>query len=336
MPEQPGWHWPFPGSSPYDGCDMSRESVDSVLPAAVESLVASINAQPTLAKLGAAQLPSRAAIVEAVDILRQLTFPGYYGSQHLNSQNLQYRVGEQMVALAELLYEQVRCCLRYSKQLPPDAATGQCAECDRRASQVVRDFLLSLPNVRELLAGDVTAAFNADPAALGTDETIFCYPGLFAIFVQRMAHEFYKAEVPLLPRIMTEHAHSETGIDIHPGARLGRNLFIDHGTGVVIGQTTTIGDNVKIYQGVTLGALAPDRLVEQFRGRKRHPTIEDDVTIYAHATILGGDTVIGRGAVIGGNVFLTASVPANTQVSNENRKLAYRERKSGNVHDFQI
>lgn len=315
---------------------MSRESVDSVLPAAVESLVASIHAQPTLAKLGAAQLPSRADIIRAVDILRELTFPGYYGPQHINQQNLPYRVGEQMVQLADLLYEQVRCCLRYSQQLPPDSASGPCMECDRRAGQVVREFLLGLPNTRDLLAGDVHAAYNADPAALGTDETIFCYPGLFAIFVQRMAHEFYKAEVPLLPRIMTEHAHSVTGIDIHPGAKLGQKLFIDHGTGVVIGQTTTIGDNVKIYQGVTLGALAPDRLVEQFRGRKRHPTIEDDVTIYAHATILGGDTVIGRGAVIGGNVFLINSVPAMTQVANENRKLTYRERKSSRAHDFQI
>ena len=167
-----------------------------------------------------------------------------------------------------------------------------------------------------MLGDDVQAAFDGDPAAQSTDETIFCYPGLFAIFVQRLAHEFYRMNVPLLPRIMTEYAHSLTGIDIHPGAKLGRRFFIDHGTGVVIGETTEIGDNVKIYQGVTLGAVAP-QFGQRLRGQKRHPTIEDDVTIYAGATILGGDTVIGRGALIGGNVFITSSVPPFNQVTAE-------------------
>ena len=177
-----------------------------------------------------------------------------------------------------------------------------------------------------MLAEDVQAAFDGDPAAQNTDETIFCYPGVLAITVQRLAHEFYKMDIPLLPRMMTEYAHSLTGIDIHPGAKLGRRLMIDHGTGVVIGETTEIGANVKIYQGVTLGALAP-AFGQLLRGQKRHPTIEDDVTIYAGATILGGDTVIGQGAVIGGNVFITSSVPPLNQVSAEPPKLKYRDRR---------
>jgi serine O-acetyltransferase len=190
-----------------------------------------------------------------------------------------------------------------------------------------------------MLASDVQAAFDSDPAAQSTDETIFCYPGLFAIAVQRLAHEFYKLEVPLLPRIMTEHAHSLTGIDIHPGAQLGKSFFIDHGTGVVIGETTQIGDNVKLYQGVTLGALAP-AFGQMLRHQKRHPTIEDNVTIYSNSTILGGETVIGRNTTIGGNVFLTSSVPEYNVVSAEPPQLRYRQRGKKAVRndalDFQI
>jgi len=190
-----------------------------------------------------------------------------------------------------------------------------------------------------MLADDVQAAFDGDPAAQSTDETIFSYPGLHAITVQRIAHVFYNLQVPLLPRIMTEYAHSLTGVDIHPGAKLGRSFFIDHGTGVVIGETTEIGDNVKVYQGVTLGALAPG-YGQLLRGEKRHPTIQNNVTIYAGATILGGATIIGEGCTIGGNVFITASVPAFNQVSTDPPKLKYRDRRSRNrvefVPDFQI
>jgi serine O-acetyltransferase len=218
----------------------------------------------------------------------------------------------------------------------------ECRECDQAAAELTHAFLMRVATVRELLAADVKAAYDSDPAAKGTDETIFCYPGLLAIFVQRFAHELYTTNVPLLPRIMTEYAHSLTGIDIHPGAALGRRFFIDHGTGVVIGETCNIGNNVKIYQGVTLGALAPDRFVEEFRNRKRHPTIEDDVIIYAGATILGGDTVIGKGVLIGGNVFITSSVPAYNRVTADPPKLKYRERRQRNTGaaefspDFQI
>jgi serine O-acetyltransferase len=284
--------------------------------------------EPKLQHLNRVYLPSRDVIIECIRKLRQLIFPGYFGKQGLTRENITYRIGELVIELTDLLYEQVRCCLRYRRQIPgTNGSSESCEECDEQAGLIVASFFERIAAVREILATDVQAAYDSDPAAGNTDETIFCYPGLFAITVQRLAHEFYKLEVPLLPRIMTEYAHSETGIDIHPGARLGRSFFIDHGTGVVIGETTEIGNNVKIYQGVTLGALAPDRLVEEFRGRKRHPTIEDDVTIYAGATILGGDTVIGKGTVINGNVFVTSSVPSSTSVSAEPPKLTYKQRR---------
>jgi serine O-acetyltransferase len=285
-------------------------------------------------------LPNRETIIAAVKHLRQLVFPGYFGEQGLTSANLPFRLGETVMELTDMLYEQVRCCLRYREQIPgADGDDSKCDECDAEAAQIVAKFFERIPQVREILATDVQAAFDGDPAAQSTDETIFSYPGLLAITVQRLAHEFYAMNVPLLPRIMTEYAHSLTGIDINPGAKLGKSFFIDHGTGVVIGETTEIGQNVKIYQGVTLGALAP-AFGQALRGQKRHPTIEDDVTIYAGATILGGDTVIGKGAVIGGNVFITSSVPPLNQVTAEPPMLKYRDRRpkgqKETVIDFQI
>lgn len=330
---------------------MERPLANPRLSAAVEALVGSVLGEPRTSHLNSVMLPSREVIIEIVKRLRQLMFPGYFGHQRLTTDNVRYRIGELLIEVQDALYDQVRCCLRYRKQIPDTetvngdgeaARSTLCAECDAEARQCVADFIARLPSVREMLATDVQAAFDGDPAAQTTDETIFCYPGLLAISVQRLAHEFYQMGVPLLPRIMTEYAHSLTGIDIHPGAQLGRRFFIDHGTGVVIGETTVIGDNVKIYQGVTLGALAPD-YGQQLRGQKRHPTIEDDVTIYAGATILGGETIIGRGAVIGGNVFITKSVPVLNRVIAEPPKLTYRERRravrTGElefVPDFQI
>ena len=304
---------------------MTRSDLHNRLPAVVDALVASVVHEPRMRHLNRVHLPSRDEIVVCVGLLRQLLFPGYFGKPGLTSTNVTYRVGEIVTDVADRLYEQVRHCLRYRRGVPDDAAAEDCLDCDDRAAEVVSTFLDRIPAVRETLSDDVQAAFDSDPAAQSTDETVFSYPGLYAISVQRLAHEFYKLDVPLLPRIMTEHAHNETGIDIHPGAELGTRLFIDHGTGVVIGETCTIGRNVKIYQGVTLGALAPD-FGQALRGTKRHPTIEDDVTIYAGATILGGETTIGRGSVIGGNVFITRSVPAEYRVSIDSPKLKYRER----------
>ncbi len=305
---------------------MNRDELEHRIPGLVGRLVESTLKQPGLQHLGHCFLPNRDSIIECVQLLQQVCFPGYFGKQGLTVENLQYRIGEIVLELVPLLHEQVKCSLQYGDS-GDEPRTAPCAKAmDAKATEIVSAFLDRLPSVRELLASDVRAAFDADPAARSTDETIFCYPGIFAIMVQRLAHELSDLGTPLMPRIMTEYAHSLTGIDIHPGARLGRSFFIDHGTGVVIGETTTIGQNVKIYQGVTLGALAP-AAGQTLRGIKRHPTIEDDVTIYAGATILGGETIIGKGAVIAANVFITASVPPHTVVGMESPKLTYRERR---------
>lgn len=323
---------------------MTRNELNDRLPAVVQRLAQSVHALPEMQHLNRVYLPDRDSIIASIKLLRQLVFPGYFGGQGLTSANLPFRIGEIVMDVTDLLYEQVRCCLRYREQIPGNNGSGdkdgRCDECDSQAARIVGTFLDRLPAVREMLASDVKAAFDGDPAAQSTDETIFCYPGLLAITVQRLAHEFHLLNVPLLPRIMTEYAHSLTGIDIHPGAKLGKSFFIDHGTGVVIGETTEIGDNVKIYQGVTLGALAP-AYGQVLRGHKRHPTIEDNVTIYAGTTILGGNTVIGKGTVIGGNVFITSSVPAMNQVSAEPPRLKFRDRRPARerrelVLDFQI
>ena len=320
---------------------MERSELDQRLPTVVDAIVKSVIGEPRMQHLNRVLLPSRDAIIECVTTLRQIVFPGYFGKQGLTTENVPFRIGELVIELTDVLYEQVRCCLRYREMLPGEDSRGKlCEECDQEAAAAVAKFLDRIPAIRDLLATDLQAAFDGDPAAKSTDETIFCYPGLFTIFVQRVAHEFYRMEVPLLPRMMTEYAHSLTGIDIHPGAKLGQGLFIDHGTGVVIGETTEIGTNVKIYQGVTLGALAP-AFGQKLRGQKRHPTIEDEVTIYAGATILGGSTVIGKGALIGGNVFITSSVPPLNQVTAEPPVLKYRDRRPrkgrvDDVLDFQI
>ena len=198
-------------------------------------------------------------------------------------------------------------------------------QAQEKAQQVSLDFFRAIPALRDVIQTDVEAFYDGDPAAYSTDEIVYCYPGIFAITVYRLAHVLYTMGVPLLPRIMTEHAHSETGIDINPGATVGKYFFIDHGTGIVIGETTVIGDHVKVYQGVTLGALTT-RGGQSLRGKRRHPTIEDNVTIYAGASILGGDTVIGRDCVIGSNVFITHSIPPCTTVSVKSQELQIRQR----------
>ncbi len=317
---------------------MQRKQLNERLPDIVTKLVNNIHEFPEIRRLGNVILPSHDAIVSMLENLRQLVFPGYFGLQGLTAENLPYRIGELVLELTNTMYEQIRCCLRYREGKAPDEKSDPtCEECDREAARITSVFFDRLSLVREMMASDVHAFFDSDPAAQTTDETILSYPGLYAIMIQRLAHELFLLNVPLLPRIMTEHAHSKTGIDMHPGARLGKSFFIDHGTGIVIGETTVIGNNVKIYQGVTLGALAP-AYGQALRGQKRHPTIEDDVVIYAGATILGGETVIGRGAVIGGNVFVTQSVPSQNQVVAEPPKLKYRDRRSRGLDtvDFQI
>jgi serine O-acetyltransferase len=319
---------------------MDHEQLRAALDASSRALVEGTAKHPTLAHLDRVYLPSREAVKQIVKRLRQLCFPGYFGERGLSTDQLADRTRRLVGETFELLYEQIRYCLRYHEHIAKDQTGEQCADCDDRAREIVATFFNRMSDVRDLLASDVGASFEGDPAAQNPDETIFSYPGLFAVTVQRLAHEFYKLEVPLLPRMMTEGAHASTGIDIHPGAKLGPSLFIDHGTGVVIGETSDIGRDVKIYQGVTLGALAP-AYGQLLRGTKRHPTIEDEVTIYAGATILGGETVIGKGSTIGGNVFLTSSVPPYNVVTTEPPRLKFRDRRrrtrgQDTVLDFQI
>lgn len=281
----------------------------------VEKLVASYESDERTQHLNAIFLPSRARTIEILELLRRIVFPGFFDEYRLTDENIRYHVGDLLTQVHDLLYEQARQALRYELNRASSKRDGdECGACDVKADALTNAFLQAIPQLRQRLAMDVQAAYDGDPAAVSTDETIFCYPGFDAVFIHRIAHELYKLQVPLLPRILSEYAHTETGIDIHPGATIGDSFFIDHGTGVVIGETTLIGNNVKIYQGVTLGALST-KGGQMWRGRKRHPTIEDDVTIYGGAIILGGETVIGKGSTIGGAVFITASVPAGHTVT---------------------
>ena len=267
-------------------------------------------------------IPSRSAAIEIIQRFREILFPGYFTKEKLDPVNLRYNMGRSVSVLFDILAEQIclsirHGCFRYDES---------CRNCEQLAYENALTLLEAVPSIQHLLATDVSAAFDGDPAAKSYDEIIFSYPGIFAIMVYRIAHKLQEMEVPFLPRIMTEHAHSLTGIDIHPGAEIGERFAIDHGTGIVIGETTEIGDNVRLYQGVTLGALSlPKDAGEQLRGKKRHPTIEDGVIIYSGATILGGDTVIGQDAVIGGNVWLTESVPPGTKVLMEAPRLIYKK-----------
>ena len=263
-------------------------------------------------------LPAHAEVIRVLATLHELLFPGYIGAQGLTGTALRLHVESRMAWLYEALTEQISRAINHGKKIE-DA----CDVTDRAAADCAAEFLARLPEVRATLATDVQAAYDGDPAAGCFDEIIFSYPGLYAITTYRLAHELHRLRVPLMPRIMTEHAHHRTGIDIHPGTQIGARFFIDHGTGVVIGGTAQIGTNVKLYQGVTLGAFSFDKdgKGELVRNTKRHPTIEDDVVIYAGATILGGDTVIGRGSIIGGNVWLTHSIPPGTHVRQESPNL---------------
>jgi len=260
-------------------------------------------------------LPSREAIVEILESVLDLMYPGYFVRRDLNGENLGPHVSQMVAALVPKLEREMEHCLCYGRER--EAALPEFGECAPRAHELAEIFLRRLPEIRALLIRDVQAAFDGDPAALNLDEIILAYPGVLAVSVYRIAHALYDLGVPMMARIMTEWAHSKTGCDIHPGANIGAAFFIDHATGVVIGETTEIGDGVKLYQGVTLGALSfpRDASGHIIRGRKRHPTVESGSTLYANATVLGGQTVVGAGSVIGGSVFLTRSVPPRSRVS---------------------
>ncbi len=271
-------------------------------------------------------LPSRTATTKIIQALFSVFYPGYHGKEYLDRNNVSFHVGSLLDDIAAEISVQIFRAFEYECL----NAKSTCTDCGKKTEKVVEQFFQKLPAIRKELMLDVQAAYDGDPAAKNLSEIIFSYPGLQAITIYRVAHVLHALGVPLLPRIMTEYAHSETGIDIHPAAQIGKSFFIDHGTGVVIGETTIIGKKVRIYQGVTLGGLSMKKGKDgkMIRGTKRHPTICDDVVIYAGATILGGETIIGKGAIIGGNTWVIESVPAFTKVMNETRSTRMESKTS--------
>ncbi|MCQ2082167.1 MAG: serine O-acetyltransferase [Lachnospiraceae bacterium] len=265
-------------------------------------------------------LPKKADIIDTLAEIQRVIFPGFFGKENSAYVKLDNFAGSAIAVIYERLFKEIRSTLLYRG----DKKRG--ADFDQEVEELTLKFIDKLPDIQELILKDVEAELEGDPAASSKEEIIFSYPGIYAIFVYRVAHELYNLKIPYIPRIMTEYAHGKTGIDINPGANIGEYFFIDHGTGIVIGETTTIGKHVKIYQGVTLGALSTMK-GQQLSGTKRHPTIEDNVVIYANATVLGGDTVIGKNSVIAGNTFITESVPENTRVSALMPELKIKSRK---------
>ena len=276
------------------------------------------------------RLPNRSVIIDIVRDLKSIIFPGYFSTDTSATVFPEYYVGHRLNDIYDRLKNQIEIALLYHGEEPEEAAT--------HADRTTCGFFEQLPEFQRLLLTDVQAGFDGDPAAKSKEEIIFSYPGLFAIYVYRLAHVLYKEEIPFIPRVMSEYAHGRTGIDINPGATIGEYFFIDHGTGVVIGETTTIGNNVKLYQGVTLGALST-RKGQQLSGVKRHPTIEDNVTIYSNSSVLGGETVIGENTIIGGNTFITESIPANSKVSAKSPELVIKKPRThveaSNVWDWE-
>lgn len=293
------------------------EAEKNRIEAAVERILEDYERQRDIDKIDLFRRPDKAVIIEMVSKLWRIVFPGY-------DRDRNYRIYHARHNLS-MLAEDVIYNLSHQIALALEAFGAEDAQAEEQGQELCLEFFQRLPAVRALVQTDLEAAYQGDPAATGPDEIIFSYPGLFAVVVYRLAHELHSLKVPIIPRMMTEYAHSETGIDIHPGAQIGDYFFIDHGTGVVIGETAIIGNHVKLYQGVTIGALTT-RGGQSLRGQRRHPTIGDQVTIYAGASILGGDTVIGPGCTIGSNVFITASVPAQTTVTSKGQDLQYRMR----------
>jgi serine O-acetyltransferase len=281
------------------------DSLDSI----VERILASYRELGGINHLEGPNLPSRQSVERIVEILESLIFPGFQAEERLDLAGMRYSIGEKVVAVSRALTIEVEKSLRYSCRVMNDCDRHQ--DCAGEASEIVRGLLAVIPEIRRRVSRDVLAAERGDPAARSQEEVILSYPGVEAILVHRIAHELWVSDVSMIPRMMSEYIHGTTGIDIHPGAQIGDSFFIDHGTGVVIGETAVIGGRVKLYQGVTLGALSVQK---ELANKKRHPTIEDDVTVYAGATILGGNTVVGRGSIIGGNVWLTESVPPNSRI----------------------
>ena len=284
-------------------------SIEQQIEGVVDAILEDYRNGRDIDRIGQTRQPDKDVIIDIIDKLRRIVFPGYFKEKTYRIYNAKHNLS--------MLIEDVMFNL--NRQI------GMVLPEGRDSEGVCLQFFRTIPAVRALVQTDLQAAYDGDPAASGKEEIVFSYPGLFAITVYRLAHELYRLGVPLIPRIMTEHAHSVTGIDIHPGATIGEFFFIDHGTGIVIGETTVIGKNVKIYQGVTLGGLST-RGGQSLRGKRRHPTIEDNVTIYANASILGGETVIGHDTVVGASAFITQSVAPCTTVSQKSQELQFKPR----------
>ena len=293
-----------------------NQNTKTTIEKVVEEISEKYDNEPLFSTKAGKNMPERKEIIDALKELRFVMFPGYFGEQDATRCLPKYFVGDRLLTIYHMFFEQIACAFAYEEsEVHASEITGIPDEDNqRKAERVCSEFFEQLPRIQKLLLKDVQAGYDGDPAAQSKEEVIFSYPGLFAIFVYRIAHELYIRQVPFIPRIMTEYAHAKTGIDINSGAQIGESFFIDHGTGIVIGETTIIGDHVKLYQGVTLGGLST-RGGQKLSGKKRHPTIENNVTIYAGATILGGETVIGENSVVGGNTFITGSIPANSKVS---------------------
>lgn len=302
----------------------------------VDAILESYGEHELTSRINADNIINKETVIKVLEEIRRLLFPGYFDTDKICTEYIRYHIGQRLEYIEYNLKNQIGKALGNREV---------CEDCGRsrvlkEAEEIADEFLEKIPMLREYLATDIQAAFDGDPAAYSTDEVIFSYPGVFAVTVYRIAHELLLLGVPMIPRMMTEYAHSITGIDIHPGATIGKYFFIDHGTGIVIGETTIIGDNVKIYQGVTLGALST-RKGQQLKGVKRHPTIGDNVTIYSGTTILGGETVIGNGATIGGNSFIVNSVSEGMKVSVKNPELQFsfsqpKDAKKGEFWDWVI
>lgn len=288
----------------------------------VSVILSDYKKERTIDQLDLYNQPQKDSIIDIIEKLLRIVYSGYFRDRSYKFYNVENGFAVQIEDAMFCLNKQIDRVLRYKpeyKETPEEEVTEE-------AQRIAVAFFKKIPTIREYVEGDLEAAYDGDPAAYYREEIILSYPGVYAITVNRIAHELFLLGVPLIPRIMTEHAHWQTGIDIHPGATIGKSFFIDHGTGIVIGETTIIGDNVKIYQGVTLGALSTSG-GQKLQGKKRHPTIEDDVVIYSGASILGGDTVIGKGSVIGGNAFVTKSIEPGTRVSIKNQELILANRE---------
>ena len=295
------------------------QQLDDRIHALTDELLRDYTNGRTIDAAGTLDHPDKTIVLDILEKLRQIIFPGYFRNRSFRIYTVRNQISMLLEDVIYNLIRQISIVLVYV----PEMQDRSKEEIAAKAEEITFAFLEKIPEIRALIETDIEAAYDGDPAAYNKDEIIYSYPGLYAISVSRIAHALHLLGVPLIPRIMTEHAHSQTGIDIHPGASLGKYFFIDHGTGIVIGETTEIGDYVKVYQGVTLGALST-RGGQSLKSKKRHPTICDNVTIYSGASILGGETVVGKDVVVGANAFITCSIPEGAKVSIKNQELRFR------------